>query len=513
MSGKHRVIQPTLIGALHALDALTGKPCAGFGEQGRLDLRASALPADAEFELEPGDYGITSPPVVFRDLVITGSAIGDNRGVALERGVVRAIDARNGAEAWRFDPIPRDPADPARSSWQGDSAERTGGANAWPPLSVDQDLGLVFVPTGSPSPDFYGGERLGDNVYANSLVALEATTGKVVWHQQIVHHDLWDYDLPGQPVLVDLDREGERIPSVVIATKTGMIYSFRRSTGEPIHPMEERPVPASDVHGEKASPAQRFSSLPAVASHKALNAEDAFGLVWFDKLACEDVLSTFRSEGIFTPPSVKGTIVNPGWAGGANWGGVAIDEVRQIAVVNVNQIPGLVRLIPREAFEAEHASGELDGWELSAQHGTPYVMARRMFLSPIGLPCIEPPWGKLVAMDLRAGKILWDIPFGTIADLAPAPVPDFAWGVPNMGGALVTRSGLVFIGAAAEYAFRGFDIQTGRELWKAELPTSANATPMSYELDGRQYVVVAVGGHSGMGVDRGDALMAFVLPR
>jgi quinoprotein glucose dehydrogenase len=509
----HRVFLPTLIGRVFALDALDGKPCTGFGDDGSVDLRATALPATAEFELEPGDYGITSPPVVYRHLVIFGSAIGDNRGVVLERGVVRALDARTGAEVWRFDPIPRRADDPARSTWALDSADRTGGANAWPPLSIDRERGLVFVPTGSPGPDYFGGERLGDNRYANSLVALDADTGAVVWAQQIVHHDLWDYDLPAQPALVDLDYAGERIAAVVIVTKTGMLFSFRRDDGRPVHPVEERPVPASDIDGEVAAATQPFSSLPVLVSHKAVHADDLFGPLWFDRRACEETLSGLRNQGIFTPPSLQGTLVNPGWAGGANWGGVAIDATRQIAVVNVNQLPGIVRLIPREDVDALRASGAFKGWELALQRGTPYAMARRMFLSPLELPCTAPPWGKLVAVDLRGGKILWDVPLGTIADIAPAPVPNFAWGVPNIGGPLLTASGLVFIGAAAEYTFRAMDVRTGAELWRADLPTSANATPISYEVDGRQYVVIAVGGHGGLPVDRGDALMAFALPR
>ena len=508
----HRVFLPTRAGTLAAVDALTGKPCLDFGQQGILDLRASALPEKAEVELEIGDYGITSPPVVFDDLIIVGSAIGDNRAVALERGVVRAINARTGVEVWRFDPIPRQADDPASSTWEGNSASRTGAANAWAPLSVDVDLDLVFVPTSSPSPDFYGGERLGDNRYANSIVALNAQTGSVVWHQQTVHHDVWDYDIPAQPVLVDLDVKGERVPGVVVATKTGMLFSFRRDNGVPIHGMEERAVPPSDVPGERLSATQPFSTIPPLASQKALTVQDAFGVVYFDKLACENVITSMRTEGIFTPPSLKGSIMNPGWGGGINWGGVAIDPDRQIAIANVNQLPGLVKLIPRESAQQLVDAGELDDWDLARMQGTPYVMARRIFLSPLGLPCTQPPWGKLVAVDLRASTILWEQPLGTIEDLAPAFVPNLEWGVPNLGGPLVTSSGLIFIGAAIEHAFRAFDMKDGQELWKARLPTSANATPISYEIDGAQYVVVAAGGHGGLGTARGDGLHAFRLP-
>lgn len=508
----HRVFLPTRAGTMAALDALTGKPCLDFGQQGVIDLRASALPEKADVELDFGDYGITSPPVVYGDLIIVGSAIGDNRAVSLERGVVRAINTRTGIEVWRFDPIPRQAEDPARSTWEGNSASRTGAANAWAPLSIDVDLGLVFVPTSSPSPDFYGGERLGDNRYANSIVALNAKTGTVVWHQQTVHHDVWDYDNPAQPVSVELDVNGERVPAVVVATKTGMLFTFRRDNGLPIHGMEERAVPASDIPGERLSPTQPFSSIPPLASQKALTAQDAFGVVYFDRLACEDVLTSMRTEGIFTPPSLNGSIMNPGWGGGINWGGVAIDPERQIAIANVNQLPGLVRLIPRESAQQLIDSGELDDWDLARMEGTPYIMARRIFLSPLGLPCTQPPWGKLVAVDLRASTILWERPLGTIEDLVPAFVPNFEWGVPNMGGPLVTASGLIFIGAAIEHAFRAFDIKDGKELWKARLPTSANATPISYEIEGEQYVVVAAGGHGGLGTARGDGLHAFRLP-
>jgi len=508
----HRVFLPTRVGTMAALDALTGRACTDFGKAGVADLRASALPAQADIELGLGDYGITSPPVVYGDLLIVGSAIGDNRAVALERGLVRAINAQTGKEVWRFDPIPRQPDDPASSTWEGESASRTGAANAWAPLSIDVPLGLVFVPTSSPSPDFYGGERLGDNRYANSIVALNAQTGQVVWHQQLVHHDVWDYDVPAQPVLVELDVKGERVPAVVVATKTGMLFSFRRNDGVPIHGMEERAVPASDVRGERLSPTQPFSSIPALVSQKALTAQDAFGLVYFDRLACADLLTSLRTEGIFTPPSLQGSIMNPGWAGGINWGGVAIDPERQIAIANVNQLPGLVRLIPRESAQAMIDSGELEGWDLARMQGTPYLMARRIFLSPLGLPCTQPPWGKLVAVDLRTSTILWERPLGTVEDLAPAIVPNFEWGMPNIGGPLVTASGLIFIGAAAEHAFRAFDVKDGKELWKARLPTSANATPISYEIDGEQFVVVAAGGHGGLGTARGDGLHAFKLP-
>lgn len=503
-----RIFLGTLTGLLYALDANTGAVCNDFGQgQGWVDLGASAG-ADGDWV---GDYGITSPPVIVGDLVIVGSAIGDNQAVASPLGIVRALDVKTGEQRWSWDPIPRALDDPLRAQWGGVSADITGASNVWAPMSVDEALGLVYLSTSSPSPDFYGGERPGDNRYANSLVALNVATGSVIWHQQLVHHDVWDYDLPAQPTLTTLERDGQHIPAVIVVTKTGMMFVYDRRNGEPLFDVEERVVPVSDVPGEILSPVQPFSAIPPLVEHRALTPDDAFGIAFFDRRECRRILRELRSEGIFTPPSLRGTVQSPSYAGGANWGGVAVDPVRQIAVTNVNQIPALVRLIPREEIDAVRASGELEGWSVSRQTGTPYYMARRIFLSPLGLPCTNPPWGKLVAVDLRTGNILWDIPFGTIADLAPSFVPDFQWGVPNMGGALVTASGLLVIGAATEHTLRIFDIRTGEQLWSERLPTSANATPMSYEVDGLQYIAVAVGGHEGLGMAAGDFLMAFRL--
>jgi quinoprotein glucose dehydrogenase len=497
-----RVYLGTLVGEVIALDASTGEPCADFGNGGRVDLSIGVG------KVSIGDYSVTSPPAVAGDRIIVGSAIGDNRAVELERGIVRALDARTGEILWQWDPIPRHKEDPAHTSWASGSA-LTGAANAWAPLSADVERGLVYVPTSSPSPDFYGGERLGDNRYANSIVALEISTGNVRWHQQLVHHDVWDYDTPSQPTLVDLQIDGKAVPAVLVVTKTGMLFGFHRDTGEALLGFEERAVPDTDVPGEKLSPTQPFSAIPPLADQSVLDAEDAFGVAIIDKLGCEEILETYRSEGIFTPPSLNGTIQNPGYGGGANWGGVAVDEDRQIAVANINQIPALVRLIPRD--EIQEALPDLEGWQVSRMTGTPYFMARRIFLSMFDLPCTKPPWGKLVAVDLKARSILWEVPLGTIADLAPAIVPNFEWGVPGMGGPLVTASGLIVIGAAAESLLRIFDTATGQMLWSHELPMPAMATPASYEVNGNQYIVVAAGGHSLFGVGPGDYAVAFRL--
>lgn len=503
----HRIFLGTLNGFVYALDATTGEICEDFGEDGRVDMGEDVGQSEA---LE-GYYGITSPPTVTGDSLIVGSAIGDNREVASPRGIVRSLNAISGEINWIWDPIPREASDPMRSDWGANSADITGSANVWAPVSVDQELGLVFVSTSSPSPDFFGGKRPGDNRYANSLVALDIDNGAVVWHHQLVHHDVWDYDIPSQPTLTQISSNGQSIPAVLVVTKTGMLYAFRRDDGTPLFDIDEKPVPQSDVPGETLSATQPFSSVPALVDQRALTEEDAFGIAWFDRRACQKILREFRSEGIFTPPSLQGTIMSPGYAGGSNWGGVAVDPERQIAVAPVNQIPTLVRLIPRAELEPLRARGELEGWDISRQEGTPYFMARRVFLSPLGLPCIRPPWGKLVAVDLSNGSILWDIALGTIRDLAPPVVPNFEWGVPNMGGALLTGSGLVVVGAAAEHTLRLLDAGTGAQLWQHRLPAPAMATPMSFEIGGTQYLVIAVGGHGALGTERGDYLMAFRL--
>ena len=508
----HRVLFGTLVGELLAVDAETGRPCPDFGRDGRIALRDAEVLGGAD-PADVGEYAVTSPPAILGDLAFVGSAIGDNRAADLERGIVRAVDVRTGAERWRWDPIPRDPDDPAATDWASDTALRTGAANAWAPLSVDPERGLLFVPTSSPSPDFYGGERLGDNRYANSLLALEAATGRVVWHRQLVHHDVWDYDVPAQPTLVDLPRDAGTVPAVLVATKTGMLFAFHRETGEALFPVDERPVPASDVAGEVLSPTQPYSTLPELSGGRALGPDDAWGLLYFDTRACRRILERYRSEGRFTPPSLRGSILYPGWGGGANWGGVAVDPRRALAVVRVNELPGQLVLVPRSEVEARTASGEFDGWEVTAMAGTPYAMARRPFLSPLGVPCIEPPWGRLVAVDLARGTLAWSRPLGTTADFVPGWLPDLTLGIPGLGGPLVTAGGLVLVGGASERALRAFDLSSGEELWTERLPAPANATPMSYVLDGVQYVVVAAGGHGGLNADAvGDHLVAWRLP-
>jgi quinoprotein glucose dehydrogenase len=506
---RHRIFVGTLDARLIALDGTTGELCTDFGEHGQL-----FLDRDVGAEIDEWiNYTVTSPPAIVGDLLIVGSAIGDNRSVETELGIVRGIDARNGTERWRWDPIPRTADDPAYAGWQPDEAAITGSANAWAPLAADTDLGLVYVPTGSASPDYYGGEREGDNLYANSLVALRAETGEMVWYQQLIHHDVWDYDLASQPTLVDLRHEGQFIPAVIQGTKTGVIFSFDRRNGDAIFAVEERPVPQGGVAGEHLSPTQPFPiAPPPLVRHDRIDESDAWGMLLFDKRSCRKQIAKMRSEGIFTPPSLEGTILFPGYAGGINWGGLAFDPERQTAVAFSMDLPMEVALIPRDELRDVFYSGEFDGQEFARQDGTPFGMRRDALLSPLDVPCTAPPWGTLSAIDMEKGTIQWQKALGTIQDVAPAIVPNFEYGVPGAGGPILTASGLIFIAAAVDNYLRAFDIETGKNLWEGRLPAGGQATPMTYLRNGKQYVVIAAGGHGRMGTTTGDYVIAFALP-
>jgi quinoprotein glucose dehydrogenase len=506
---RRRIYMATIDARLFALDAATGATCAGFGTSGSVDLRQGLrVPPESTAE-----YEMTSPPAVLNGIVVTGSAIADNGRTTMPSGEVRGWDARTGALRWTWDPVPQSPDDPAYDDWRGPNARRTGGANAWSVLVADPARDLVFVPTGSASPDYYGGERLGSNRYANSIVALRGTTGEVVWHFQTVHHDLWDFDNASPPALTSIRRGGREIPVVLQATKTGMLFVLHRETGEPVFPVEERPVPRSTVAGEEAWPTQPFTTGIAPLIPMTIPLDSVWGATPEDRAECRAMAAALRNEGPFTPPSLEGTLQRPSNIGGAHWGGVAVDPTRQIAVVPVNRIATIVQIIPREQLDREVAQRETSrlGFEYASMRGTPYVMRRRLFTTQARAFCTPPPFGALVAVDLTTGAHKWNVPLGTIRSLAPnAPAE---WGSPNLGGAITTASGLVFIGAALDKALRAYDIETGRELWKGDLPAGARATPMTYRTreDGRQYVVIAAGGSDIFG--KGDAIVAFALPR
>ena len=505
---RHRVFTGTLDARLVALDADTGRPCGDFGEGGQVDLTRGLRIRDA------GEYLVTSPPAVFGKVVIVGSAIGDNRASEVERGVIRAYDAESGAQLWSFDPLPDSPAHPAAADWKLEQAQSTGAGNAWGVMTVDQEHGLVLVPTGSASPDYYGGQRLGSDRFADSLLALDARSGRLVWQQQLVHHDLWDYDLAAQPVLGDVEVHGMPVPAVIQATKTGMLYVFERSRGQPLFPLTERPVPASRVPGEQASLTQPFSSLPALAPQHPVLPEDAWGVTFYDRIKCRGLIGTLRNEGIFTPPDLRGTLLTPGYIGGVNWGGLAFDQDHGRVIAAVNLLPMVVTLLTRAEYEREVRSGDYPHSQFGPQAGTPYAMRREPLLSPWGLPCTAPPWGALVSVDLRHNRIAWQSPLGSTEGFTPWFVPVRDFGMPNMGGPIATAGGLVFVGAAIDGYLRAFDIETGAELWKHKLPAGGQATPMTYRAGSsqRQYLVISAGGHGPLGTPRGDYVMAFALP-
>ena len=506
---RRRIIVPVIDGRLIALDARDGRPCAGFGQNGIVELRRSLRVKP----FEPPAFEITSPPVIVGDVVVTGSAVSDNSSLAPASGEVRAFNVRTGAPLWTWDPIPQDSTDPAYGTWKNGSARRTGAANVWSVMVADSARGLVYAPTSSPAPDYYGGERLGDNRYANSIVALRVADGTVAWSFQTVHHDLWDYDNAAPPALVDVTYNGVRLPAVLQATKTGQLFVLNRETGEPIFPVEERAVPRSDVAGEEASPTQPFTALTPPLSPHRISADSAWGINDAERAACRRLISGLRNDGVFTPPSLRGSLMFPSNIGGAHWGGLAVDTARRIAVVPVNRLPALVQLFPMSGLSEDEADRRerASDFEYTHMNGTPYVMRRGFVVSPRGLPCSPPPWGALVAVDLNTGLIKWQSPLGSLPLPAGSPTPAVASGSPQLGGPIVTASGIVFIAATLERKFRAFDNETGRELWSVDLPAGGKATPMTYETGGRQFVVIAAGGGDDFGA--GDYIMAFALPR
>lgn len=502
-----RIFMATVDARLVSLDAQTGKRCADFNNGEDIDLSHGVGEAQRQ-----GEYSHTSPPAIIDDIVIVGGSVSDNARMDGPSGVVRGFDARSGEKRWAWDLAPPNfVSTPQQLTSEGYTK---GTPNVWAPISVDAKRDLVFVPTGNPSPDYFRPGDIPLDYYGSAVVALRGSTGEPVWRYQMVHNDHWDFDTPAQPALVDLVRNGVTIPALVQATKMGFLFVLHRETGEPLFPVEERPVPQSEYAGDTLSPTQPFPVLPPPLVPTNLSPEDAWGITPWDRSACRKTLESLNFEGMYTPATEQWTLMYPGNAGGSNWGGIAVDPQRQVAVANLMDVPWIVRLIKREEFAEMRAKNP---GEISAQAGTPYGMWRKMLLSPLGLPCNPPPWGKLVAVDLNSGEILWDVPLGTVRDVAPIPLP-WKLGVPNIGGPLVTEGGLIFIGAAMDNYIRAFDTATGEELWKARLPAGGQATPMGYsitDLDGRQrqFVVIAAGGHGRAGTTLGDSVIAYALPQ
>jgi quinoprotein glucose dehydrogenase len=481
---------------LIALEAASGRPVVGFGNGGTVIIPPGQ-------QIEGGRYGrihTTSAPVVSHGLVIVGSSIDDNQKVDELRGTVHAFDAVTGQPRWSFDPL-------------GDQKApfRGGSANVWAPMSVDEARGLVILPVSSTSPDFWGGYRAGSGQYANSVVALKVATGEVAWSFQATHHDVWDYDIPAQPTLGMVTYKGTTAAAVLQPTKQGLLFTLDRTNGAPLIPVTERKVPQGGAPGEVLSPTQPFPVAPAPLAPSVIRNEDAYGLTWWDAGACRKLLAAARHDGLYTPPSEQGTILYPFTGGGTNWGGLAFDAAHDIAYVNTSSAMHLVTLIKQKNFSATRE--KFFDKEVSPNAGAPFGMMRETLLSPIGMPCNPPPWGQLHAIDMHSGKILWSVPLGTTEDMAPFTEYLLGkTGTPNLGGPMVTAGGLVFIGAAMDNYLRAFDAKTGAEVWKGRLPAGGQATPMTYVWKGKQYVVIAAGGHSKLNTKRGDQVIAFALP-
>ena len=580
--GSERRILFTAGSRLYALDAGTGVPVTGFGGGGWIDLR-TGLGRDTAGLWVAG----TSPGVIYRDLLIQGTRVGEGDGAA--PGDVRAYDVRTGEVRWAFHTIPR-PGELGYDTWPNDAWRAAGGANSWPGLAVDVARGIVFVPTGSASPDFFGGNRIGANFFANSLIALDAATGRHLWHFQTVHHDILDRDLPAAPNLLTVVRNGERIDAVAQIAKTGFVFLFDRATGASLFPVEERAVPFSDVPGEEAWPSQPYPQKPLPFARQQLTAADLTDLSPEAHDAALARLQTLRNEGLYTPPSFRGSVVFPGFDGGGEWGGAAVDRETGVLYVNGSDVPWIAALVPNE-FVSPQGGAPRSGAAVYASacascHGanrkgdgnrspsllgigarlrasqirdvldrgrgfmpsfatlsvaerdavTDHLLGRDVSATPAaadtshastqrspyrlreyerwrdanGYPVVKPPWGTLNAIDLNTGDYLWRIPLGDTPELHKPGMPPT--GTEQYGGPIVTAGGLVFIAATKDEKFRAFDKRTGALLWETSLPAAGYATPATYMVDGRQYVVVAAGGGK-LGTKVSDAYVAYALPK
>jgi len=497
-----RLFVPTSDGRLITISADTGEICPGFGgEDGTINLWAN-MP-----NVTPGSYYSTSPPIISGRLVIVGGAVNDNEATTSPSGVIRAFDVYTGALVWNFDSKNPEATQPIAP----DGVYSQNAPNTWSVASYDPDLGLVYFPMGNESPDQFGGNR-GENTerFSSSVLALRADTGQVAWVFQTAHHDIWDYDVPAQPVLVDLTVDGQPVPALVQATKQGEIFVLNRATGEPILPVEERPAPQGAVEGDHTAPTQPHSALSF--GPEPLREADMWGATPIDQLYCRIRFHQLRYEGRYTPPSLQGTIVYPGNFGTFNWGSVAVDPNRDVLFAMPVYLAFVVKQVPRQD-ELSRVVTEEGEPIFNENFGAPYAAQMGPFYSPLQLPCQQPPWGFIAAADLTTGEIVYKRVNGTVRDLAPIPLP-FEMGVPGIGGPIVTAGGVAFLSGTLDYFVRGYDLRTGEELWRQRLPAGGQATPSTYMgEDGRQYLIVVAGGHGSTGTKAGDSIIAYALPR
>jgi quinoprotein glucose dehydrogenase len=505
-----RVIFATVDARLMAIDSHMGTPCPDFGTNGTVDLKTGLG------KVITGYYYVSSAPALVRGNVILGGWVMDGQFVGEPPGVIRAFDAVTGKFAWAFD------ADHPDFHGEPPAGETYALAtpNSWGPISGDEALGLVYLPTGNATPDYWGGHRsAGSEKYSSAVLALDANTGAVRWSFQTSHHDLWDYDVPAQPTLIDLPIGGQTVPALVQSTKRGQMFLLDRSNGTVLAKVEERPVPQGAAPGDFVSPTQPFSTGLPSFDDTVLSEQNTWGTTPIDQLWCRIKFREARYEGPMTPPGIRSTITYPGYLGGTDWGGVSVDPERHLLVVNWNRVANYTRLVPRPEAPNLTASetGGIHVGEPVPQLGTPFALFTGAFLSPLGIPCTEPPFGKIGVVDLVSHKIVWQRPLGTSSDSGPfdsrSHIP-LEMGVPNMGGSMTTRAGLIFIGATQERAIRAFDIASGKQLWWARLPVGGHASPMTYisPTTGRQYVVIAAGGSAPLHSGAGDYVVGFALP-
>ncbi len=504
-----RIILPVNDGRLIAINAENGKLCETFANKGVLNLQSN-MP-----DTKPGLYEPTSPPIITDKTIVMAGSVTDNFSTRETSGVIRGFDVNTGELLWAFDPGAKDP-----NAIPSDEHTFTfNSPNSWAPAAYDAKLDLVYLPMGVTTPDIWGGNRTPEQErYASSILALNATTGKLAWSYQTVHHDLWDMDLPAQPTLADITVNGQKVPVIYAPAKTGNIFVLDRRNGELVVPAPEKPVPQGAAKGDYVTPTQPFSEL-SFRPTKDLSGADMWGATMFDQLVCRVMFHQMRYEGIFTPPSEQGTLVFPGNLGMFEWGGISVDPNREVAIANPMALPFVSKLIPRgpgnPMEQPKDAKGTGTESGIQPQYGVPYGVTLNPFLSPFGLPCKQPAWGYISALDLKTNEVVWKKRIGTPQDSMPFPMPvpvPFNMGMPMLGGPISTAGNVLFIAATADNYLRAYNMSNGEKLWQGRLPAGGQATPMTYEVNGKQYVVISAGGHGSFGTKMGDYIVAYALP-